>query len=488
MHRAGLFLVGLAALAQPVPDRFYFESGKVRVLILTGKNNHDWRATTPFLRQVLDAAGRFDVRTSEEPGTLGEESLRPYDVLVMNYCGPRWSAGTEAAVESFVKNGKGLVVVHAGSYPFGETAVLSEKMGRTEILQQPWKAWGDMVGAVWSDKDPRTGHAQRHAYRVQWQDKSHPVAAGMEPEFLLSDELYHNFRLKPTIHVLASAFDSPAIGGNGKVEPLVWTNAYGKGRVFHTALGHDVSAMQSPGFVSSFARGVEWAATEKVTLAAKLDTDPKDPNAVRALIVTGGHDHETSFYRILDGYRDIRVTVDPHPQAFRTRILKEYDVIVVYDTVEEVPEQQKKTLVQFLEAGHGLVYLHHSLASFQNWEWWWKEVTGSLYFLKAAPGNKASTYLHDVEMVVTPKGQHPIVKGLPQMRLYDETYKDVWHAPGVEVLLETDHPTSDKVVGWIGPYRKSRVVVLQPGHGRETHELPWFRELVRRSVLWSAGR
>lgn len=143
------------AAAQPVPDRFFFEEGKIRVLILTGRNNHDWRATTPYLRHALELTGEFDVRVTEEPGGLTEETLKPYDVLVANYCGPRWSAQAETAVEEFVRGGRGLVAVHAASYPFGETAVLGEKMGRTGVFQQPWTQWGEMVGAVWSDADPK---------------------------------------------------------------------------------------------------------------------------------------------------------------------------------------------------------------------------------------------------------------------------------------------------------------------------------------------
>jgi hypothetical protein len=93
-----------------------------------------------------------------------------------------------------------------------------------------------------------------------------------------------------------------------------------------------------------------------------------------------------------------------------------------------------------------------------------------------------------VEEVVTPQPGHPISKGLAQMRLFDETYKLVWHAPNVTVLLTTGHATSDPDIAWVSPYPKSRVVYIQPGHGRETCEMPWYRQLVQRAVLWSARR
>ena len=483
-------LLTVGAAAQTIPDRFFFEEGKIRVLILTGRNNHDWRSTTPYLRHALELTGKFDVRVTEEPGGLTEETLKPYDVLISNYCGPRWSVQAEKAVESFVNGGKGLVAVHAASYPFGETAVLSENMGRTGVFQQPWTQWGRMVGAVWSDADPKTGHAQRHAYEVKWQDARHPISAGLPAAFTISDELYHNFRMKPGVHVLASAFDSPKTGGNGKDEPLLWTNAYGNGRVFHTALGHDLDAMQTPGFTVTYARGVEWAARDRVTLPARIDTNPKDRDAVRVLLVTGGHDHDAMFYNVLDARRDIRLNVDPHPVAFRNDLRKSYDVLVLYDTIQQnqLPEKHRQNLKDFVESGKGVVVLHHAIADFQDWEWWWKDVVAGRYLLKADPPLPASTYLHDVEEVATPKPGHPISKDMAQMRLFDETYKLVWHAPNVTVLLTTDHSTSDPDIAWVSPYPKSRVVYIQPGHGRETCEMPWYRQMVQRAVLWSARR
>jgi len=483
------FMLGAAfAAAQATPDELSFVKDRVRALILTGRNNHDWRATTPFLRKVLDATSRFDVRVTEEPGSLSAESLRPYDVLIVNYCGPRWSVATEKAVEDFVRAGKGMVVIHAADYSFGDLPVLTENMGNSKVRQKPWMEWRKMVGARWSEDEPKTGHGARHAYRVTWKTPDHPVARGLETEFLLSDELYHNFRVEPGIQVLATAFDAKEKRGTGKEEPLIWTVNYGKGRVFHTALGHDVDAMQAPGFVASYARGVEWAARGEVTLPARISLDPKDRDAVRVLLVTGGHDHESSFYGVFEGDRKLKVNVDPHPVAFRRDIRKDYDVLVLYDSIQELPDAHRKNLQLFVESGKGLVVLHHAVVDFTGWEWWWREVVGGLYVLKAMPEMPASAYLHDVEMVVRPVGDHPIVKGLPEMRLYDETYKRVWQRKDLIPLLTTDHPTSDSLIGWISPFAGSKVAVLQPGHGRESHESPWFRTLVHRAILWSAGR
>jgi len=485
-----LLLSSLASAQSAAPqDSFFFEKDRIRVLILSGRNNHEWRQSTPFLRRILDATDRFDVHVTEEPGALNAETLRPYDVLVSDYCGPRWSESAERAVASFLRAGKGLVVVHAASYPFGDAQILGGHQRPTGVYQSPWSEWASIVGASWSEQEPKTGHAPRHLYTVKWVASVHPIAAGLPPSFVVSDELYHNFRMRPGIEVLATALDAKENGGTGKEEPLLWTNTYGTGRVFHTALGHDVAAMENAGFIASFARGVEWAATSHVTLPASISLDPKDKNALRVLLVTGGHSHEQSFYAVLDERRDLIVTVDPHPAGFNGDLVKEYDCVVLYDFITgELPEKQQQNLQTYIASGKGMVVLHHAIADFQSWTWWWRDVVGGRYLMQDEAPAKASTYLHDQDLEVTPVGQHPIVKGLPPMYMHDETYKGMWHAPGLEVLLTTNHPTSDELLAWIGPSKTSRVVCIQLGHGREAHENPWYRELVHRAVLWSAGR
>ena len=148
---------------------------------------------------------------------------------------------------------------------------------------------------------------------------------------------------------------------------------------------------------------------------------------------------------------------------------------------QELPEAQRKNLRDFAEAGKGIVVLHHALANYQDWPWW-RELAAGQYDLKT------STYKHDVDMKVTPVAGHPVVKGLPPMWIRDETYKGVWHAPGITPLVKAGEATSDDVVAWVSPYEKSRVVTIQLGHGREAHENPWFRQLVMNAVRWTAGR
>ena len=210
------------------------------------------------------------------------------------------------------------------------------------------------------------------------------------------------------------------------------------------------------------------------------------PNALKVLLVTGGHDHDVSFYSALDGHDDLDVLVDPHPNAFRARVKAQ--VVVLYDMVPDLEPERRANLQAFVESGGGVVALHHALAGYTGWRWWSEEVVGGRYRHQPEDGHPASSYLHYVDLLVRPRRAHPITQGLAPFRIHDETYKGLWISPRAEVLLETDDPTSDGPVAWTLPHAKARLVAIQLGHGREAHRNPAYRALVHNAVLWAAGR
>jgi type 1 glutamine amidotransferase len=259
--RAAALLAAIPLLAGDVRVGL-FKPGSRRVLIFSGFNNHDWRTTTPFLRTQLELAGRFDVRVEEDPHGLGESTLAAYDAIVLDYNGPRLGAETEAALAEYVRSGHGLLVVHGASWAFNGLVVLGDHHVRTGIIEAPWMEYRKMIGGVWSEDEPKTGHGQRHEFTVKVVDRSHAVTHDLPAELRANDELYHHMRMQPGVHVLATAFDDRRFNGTGNDEPVIWTVDYGKGRVFHTTLGHDVKAMQADAFLKPFLAGAVWAAGE----------------------------------------------------------------------------------------------------------------------------------------------------------------------------------------------------------------------------------
>jgi len=213
-----------------------------------------------------------------------------------------------------------------------------------------------------------------------------------------------------------------------------------------------------------------------------------DAAPVRVQLVTGGHSHEISFYDAFHGNPDFAIDVNPHPGAFHSDLRKSVDVLVLYDMADADSEVERQHLREFLEAGKGMVVLHHAIIDNQHWPWWYAEVVGGRYLLQAEGEQRASSYEHGVKLKIHPVGPHPITDGIGKFEIVDEVYNYMWRSPGARVLLEADKPEGEKAVAWIGPWEKSRVVVIQLGHGREAHENPSFRKLLRNAILWAAGR
>jgi type 1 glutamine amidotransferase len=481
--------LAIASFATPSDRGRFFEQGKLRALIFSGRNNHDWRTTTPFLRKLLVDSRRFDVRVCEEPVGTTAETLAPYDLLVLDYGGPRWGEVTEKAVESFVRSGKGMVVVHGASYSFGDLEILADGHARTGIKEPPWTEFARMVGGRWPAPPAKGFHGERHSFAVKLVQKEHPILRGMADSFIATDELYHSMEFLPETKILATAFDDPRFGGTGRDEPMLCTVDYGKGRVFYTALGHEVPAMSETGFKTTFLRGAEWAASGRVTLPPDIGDKRPQTGLLRLLVVTGGHDYESSFYTVFEDNGDwVWTHAASNREAFKSDLRGRFDVLVLYDASQELEEAGRRNLQDFLESGKGLVVLHHAILDYGSWPWWYREVVGGKYLLQPEGSMAASTYMHDQDLIVQPTRQHPITNGIGHIHIRDETYKGMWISQGNEILLKTDNPTSDGPLAWVSPYAKSRVVYVALGHDSSAHRHPAYRLLVKNSILWSAGR
>jgi len=208
---------------------------------------------------------------------------------------------------------------------------------------------------------------------------------------------------------------------------------------------------------------------------------------LRLLVVTGGHDYPTSFYTLFEGQPDIAwdhaISAE---EAYRRDIRPHYDVLVLYDMPADLSPTGRRNLQAFAESGKGIIVLHHALVSYASWPWY-ESLVGGRYVERAGPDEAASTYRHDVDFTLMPGAAHPVTEGLQPMRVRDETYKGVRHHPDARPLLTTDHSTSDRLLAWISPYRDSRVVAIQPGHGPEIHRHPGYRRLVHQAIRWVAA-
>jgi uncharacterized protein len=252
----------------------------IKVMILDGASAaayHNWKLTTQIMTRELDETGRFDVTVVSAPPADGDfSSFHPdfgqYQVVVLNYDAQDWPASLKAAFESYIKSGGGLVVVHAADNAFPDWPAFNEMTGIGGWRGRDAPAgpkWYYQNGKLTSDTAPGPAgqHGQRRPFRVTARQPQHPILRGLPPEWMhAGDELYTRLRGPgKNMTVLATAFADPANRGTGFDEPMLMTITWGKGRIFHTTMGHDAAALSCVGFITTFQRGTEWAATGRVT-------------------------------------------------------------------------------------------------------------------------------------------------------------------------------------------------------------------------------
>ncbi len=333
-----LGLLGLLAfLALPLAA-----ADAIKVLIIDGRNNHDWVRTTESCKATLEATGRFKVDVSTAPAAFTKpqpakpkagdaDGKKAYDaalkawkeeeaafnkanadawgkwapkfadyaVIVNNYNGPEWGADMKDAFTEYVLKGGGLVNVHAANNAFTGWENFNEMIcvgwrgatfGQRVAVDD---ATGKAVAVAEADEKIKTkgfgsGHGSKHAFTLKTRDAAHPVLQGLPTEWLhASDELYHRMRGSADhMDVLESSFSSEKFGGTEMHEPMVWWAKFGEGRVVTTSMGHlwagdkTFDALHCVGFQTILARSTEWAATGKVTIPVPAGFPTKDQTSV----------------------------------------------------------------------------------------------------------------------------------------------------------------------------------------------------------------
>jgi type 1 glutamine amidotransferase len=252
----------------------------LKALVITGQNMN-WKRNIIALSAILRKTKIFDVEVKISPAA-GEDmsgfivDFTPYDVVVLDYAGDKWPEETRNNFVSYVSNGGGVVVYHADNNAFPDWPEYNRMIGVGGFGNRDEKS-GPYIyvrdGKVIRDYTPgKAGsHGYIHEYVVHALKPHHPILKGLPENWMhVQDELYDRLRgPAENMEVLAYAHSDTAMLGTGRDEPVIMTINYGKGRIFHTTLGHTWEELFSPplecaGFITIFQRGAEWAATGKV--------------------------------------------------------------------------------------------------------------------------------------------------------------------------------------------------------------------------------
>jgi type 1 glutamine amidotransferase len=271
------------------PGSIVLTNKAIRVLIIDGFSNHDWKQTTKVSKWILEKSGRFKVDVSTiPPDSAGRKTWRPdfgkYALLIQNTNNIwephlRWPAHAEKALETYVSNGGGLYVLHSANNAFSH-----------------WKEYNKMIGLGWRsvnegyalevDKNRNivrhapgegesTGHGERFNALIRILNR-HPINHGFPDQWQTANTEVYYYPRGPAENttVLSYAYDST---GTKKTWPVEWIVKYGKGRVYNSSMGHLWKGEKYPpayrcvGFQTTMIRAAEWLATGDVTYPVPAD-------------------------------------------------------------------------------------------------------------------------------------------------------------------------------------------------------------------------
>ena len=221
---------------------------QLRVLVLSGKNNHDWQKTTPAICQMYKLYPIFVVEVTNHPDTLKYIDLKKFDVIFSNW--NTWPDNTFRLPESwendfnkYMKEGGGAIFLHAGASSF---------YGWEEFHRIGIGRWGN-----------ETHHGKPAKGFVKGIDQNHPITKRMK-DFYIKDEIWERTEIHQGAVVLAMVTARDVTDGHSVNEPVVFVSNYEKGRTFYTALGHDEHSLQNPGLQSLLIRATLWVAGRKI--------------------------------------------------------------------------------------------------------------------------------------------------------------------------------------------------------------------------------
>jgi len=292
---------------------------KLQALIIDGQNNHAvWPKSTVMLKQYLEETGLFDVdvertkftwRGEREKDFLplagveaGEDLQQPksdptfapsfknYDVVISNFGNKTaaWPKETQSAFQQYMKSGGGFVTVHAADNAFGDWPEYNKIIGiggwgNRKSKSGTYVYYNNQGELVRADADGKVGgHGPQHNIPISLRTE-HPITEGLPQNWLSAKDECYSLLSGPAenMTILATGKDASGKAPTDRHEPMLMVLDYGEGRIFHTTLGHESYSLEGVGFITTFQRGCQWAATGDVTLPVPDDFPTHEKSSSR---------------------------------------------------------------------------------------------------------------------------------------------------------------------------------------------------------------
>lgn len=212
------------------------------------------------------------------------------------------------------------------------------------------------------------------------------------------------------------------------------------------------------------------------------------------MLVTGGHSYDTiQFFQLFDSLDNIEYQHVAQPEANKMLTddkWKAFDVLVFYDMWQNISDNEKQAYIEITQHGKPMLFLHHSLVSYQHWPEF-EKIVGGKYVERSPniPDKEQSTYKHDVWVdVEIVNSEHPATAGFNNFRLFDEVYGNFRVSDEVQALLKTSHPESTETIGWENKYNASTIIYLQPGHDYHAYQSDEYRKLISQTIQYLAQK
>ena len=249
------------------------------------------------------------------------------------------------------------------------------------------------------------------------------------------------------------------------------------------------------------------------------------------LTVARGHPYERdAFAGLFEGLEEFDVCHVEQPAAQRLMspdAARDYDALVCYDMpgvdftrggpeagLVEPDTAFRENYLAMLEAGVGIVFMHHALAAWPAWPQFAEIIGGRFHYRSSELRGRSwpdSGYRHGVTHTVSTVGAHPVLEGVPeQFEMTDELYLCPVFEADVQPLLRSDysftaehfysaaravagdmysregwsHSAGCGLVGWVTSWGSSPLVYLQGGDDAQALGNPHFKRLVHNAVRW----